>query len=149
MEWEAIFIFKCGTKTQAKCVVDWLLGKDWPDELRAQLEAAFGDIVEHASIVPLAQTLGRRVGVWGTNPSHMGMVGAILDYALQTWPNVPSPQGFSYGKAQKPKIDEIADENLNMGQFDGGAVLLRRGAPPEIMVGSLWLKEQLRGAKQE
>ena len=66
---------------------------------------------------------------------------------MQKWRGVPSPQGFTFGLARQPKFEADTYETLDHGEFDGGAVLLRRGAEPEFMSGGGWLEAELRTMK--
>ena len=147
MEGEAVFEFNCGSSTQAAEVADWLECENWPDELRSRLEATFGDLSGLASIVFAADEICRGVRVRATGLSSLEMLTMVLDYAMQKWRSVPSPQGFTFGLRIEPKIDPETYETLDPGEYDGGAVVLRRGAEPEVLTASTWLETVLRGAK--
>jgi len=148
MDGEAIFTFKCGTAAQADQVAQWLCCLDWPDDLRKRMEDIFGSFEDVASTVFSAEAKGREVIIWATDRSSLDLMVDILDYAMQTWRSIPSPQGFTFGLARAPKLDPITYEVVEPGEYDGGAVLLRRNELPEIMIGSSWLTEQMMRAKQ-
>ena len=144
MDGEACFRFRCGSALQAMNVADWLECEGWPDDLRSIMEMSFGDLEDLASTVFTASAKGRVVHIQATGASSVEMAMVVLDYAMQRWRSVPSPQGFVYGLARQPKVDPDTYENLDRGEFDGGAVLLRRGAESEVMTASGWLKAALR-----
>lgn len=139
MRGEAVFLFKCGTDAQASQIEDWLECENWPDELRAILEEKWEDIDDLAAIVSQADADRSSVLVQATGSSDLEVMVDVLDYAMQSWDSVPSPQGFSFGLALEPALDDENYEIIDFGKYDGGAVVLRRGAEPEIVQGSAWL----------
>ncbi len=148
MDREAVFEFRCGTKRQAGEVAAWLECEDWPDDLRAMLQDAFGDLDDLASIVFAVDARGSRVLVQATDQSSLEMTVTALDYAMQNWSSVPSPQGFTFAVARPIQFDLETGEIVDRGEYDGGAVLLRRGAEPEYFSASEWLKAKLRSSRR-
>ena len=145
MEGEACFKFKCGSALQAATVADWLECEGWPDDLRQKMESSFGSFEDIASLVLQADAEKRNVLIQARDGSSLDAMVEVLNYAMQKWRSVPSPQGFTFGRARKPKVDPKTYENFDFGEYDGGAVLLRRGAEPEIITGASWLEYKMRG----
>lgn len=139
MNGEAAFVFKCGTEEQANQIQDWLECEDWPEKLREQLEEECDDLENLAAIVFSADPEGNSVVKEATGPSSLDTLVTVLDYAMQTWGDAPSPQGFTFGRTKYPADDPITYENVDLAEFDGDAVILRRGREPDILSGSIWL----------
>ena len=149
MKGETVFKFKCGSSTQARQVADWLECEDWPDDLRLFMEEAYGSFENIASIVRQADARGRNVVIQATDLFSIEMTMEICDYALSRWRSVPSPQGFTFGLARQPTLDPETSELKDLGEFDGGAVFLRRDTAPEFFTASSWLKMKMRKQRHE
>jgi hypothetical protein len=138
------FIFQTGTVEQAVQLGVWLKGRNLTPELRAKIREMHAGrlagadrlrwrIVETAKID--AGRRGRINEVWGhlTN-GEVDLLTIVLDYAIQIWPNAPSPQGFLWARWRSwPQLNG----------FWGGAVLLARGERPKRMDASRWLSHEL------
>ena len=147
VEGEAFLIFECGTPIQAQTLEDWLEGESWPDDLDAQMEDKFDDPDDLASLALHATAKGRRVliNAYGLRAPDLLML--ILDYAMQKWSNLPSPQGYTFSVGKQPQPDHTSEWPIDGGYFDGGAVVLRRGAEPEMTIGRNILWAALRNHK--
>lgn len=144
---EAAFIFKTGTEENAKLIAAWLAGRRLPEPVK---EAALHDMWDEEDFdeqgdlhtgFALTREAPDGGGLWvGVGQaSSFDVVVVALNHAMQTLPEVPSPQGFEWA---------FWCDQLRTGQFGGGAIVLRRNEEPKIFSTSEWLRDETRDSKE-
>jgi hypothetical protein len=140
---QSSFVIQCGTADNARKVADWLNGSDYPDELLdAMNEASDGafddDGVLQFTIAEASVPADEPDAVWvDFQDGDLALVAAIVEYAMTTMPEVPSPQGWEWANTcSRPRP----------GEFSGGAVVVSRGAGTQWHTTGQWLDEALSAA---
>lgn len=135
------FAFNVDTPEHAEQLVLWLHGKSLPDELKAKMIEAspdcFVDDDLQYTIVEVAEFDEDQAGAVYANIQEGGdfeLLSVVLSFALDVWPEAPSPQGFAWANTCSA---------MRIGEFSGGAMVVRRGAEAEWMNTSTWLMERL------
>ena len=129
----SVFRFDAGSTEQAETLVGWLEG-DVPADLKELLIAANPDCcdtdgVKYTIVDNAEAEIGTSIYV-DASEGDLELLEIVLSYAMETWSNVPSPQGFEWANwCSSPRV----------GEFGGGALVLRRGAAPKWMNTGQWL----------
>ena len=136
---QTAFTFKLGSAAQVRQVVMWLSGNALPPELRqAMFEqspdcfTATGDLFY--TIVSDAEATEDPTALYvGVDEGDLELLVTILSHAMERWPDVPSPQGFEWASwCDKARI----------GEFSGGAVVIKRGEDNVWFSTSEFLRQQ-------
>lgn len=138
---QASFMIQCGSVELAANVAEWVNGEgNYPQKLRELLENEGMDFDGDIPSYTIADATIEGDEVWvNFQEGNLAAIATIMDYIIQEYPPVPSPQGFTWANTcSKPRI----------GEFDGGAVVVARGQDWQWLNSGTWLQEQIHHIKE-
>lgn len=145
---QTAFTFECGTSENAARVASWINGDcqfPYPDDLRKAILAIDADAFEkgdHGILYKdeLSNTIADATTSFGAvmisieEGGELELLGVILQYAMNTMPDMPNGQGFTFAETCS---------QMRVGEFSGGACFIARGnVEPEWLFPHLWLSER-------
>lgn len=133
------FYFRCGTEDNAAKVNGWISGERITDELKQDMIAASPDCYSadgelQYTVIDSCQRDGDQVWIAMEEGGDLELLATILQYAMDTLPEVEDRQGFQWAETcSKPRVDE----------FGGGACFIARGQPTKWLFTGQWLAQQV------
>ena len=137
---QTAFTFECGTSENAARIASWINDDEQhsiPDDLRNAIltvNAEFEDDGSFTYTIADAQASGDTLMICIEESGDLELLGAILQYAMNTMPEIPNAQGFTFAETCS---------SMRPGEFSGGACFIARGnTEPEWLFPHLWLSER-------